>query len=281
MIPDHDDDRLPYHALMATFVLDGPHGRIAGDELGSGPPVLLIAGAGSTRRLWGTFPELLARRFTVLTVDNRGVGGGRTGARFTVDRAVDDLVTVLDRRDRPQVAVLGASMGGLIALSLAIRVPHRVRSLVLASCAPHLSHHGRRTLAMLRDVVEHLPPEAVGRTLMALAFAPPFALRFPAFVDEAASAYGLDPLDRPGAADQLDHLLAGWDLRERLVSLDVPSLALAGGRDPIVSAEDTAELASLMPRCELITVPDAAHSVLAEGGSEVLDRVIEFLSVDS
>jgi 3-oxoadipate enol-lactonase len=168
-------------------------------------------------------------------------------------------------------------MGGLIAMSLAIRAPDRIRSLVVASAAARLTPHGRRSLSLMRDLVTHLPARRVGRALMSLTFAPPFQTRFPGFVDEAAALYGLDPDDVPGALGQLEHLLDGWDLRQGLGAAPAPTLAVAGTRDPIVAVEDTAEIAGCLDNAELLEVPDAGHSVLAEGGAAVLKRVTEQL----
>ena len=95
---------------------------------------------------------------------------------------------------------------------------------------------------------------------------------------EASELYGLLPEDLPGTLRQLEHLLQGWDLRPQLPALDVPALVISGLRDPIVAAEDTAELARLLPRCELVELGHAGHSVLAEGGAQVLDTVISFLT---
>ena len=266
---------------MKPFVVDTPRGPVGGVETGGGPVVILVAGVGSTLRIWGDLPRVLGRRFTVLALDNRGVGGSRSPHPFSIADAALDVLAVADGRGHHRFALVGASMGGVVAMSTAIEAPRRVRSLVLASCAASLSSHGRRSLELLRDLLRHLPPERIGPALMTLAFAPPFAERFPGFVDEAARAYGLEPADLPGARDQLDRLLIGWDFRQQLAQLRVPALILGGDRDPVVAPEDTARLAEVLPGAELVTVPDAAHSVLAEGGGAVLDRVIDFLSLDT
>jgi pimeloyl-ACP methyl ester carboxylesterase len=263
---------------MTSFAIDTPRGPVAGIESGEGPALVLVAGLGSSHRIWGDLPSVLSRRFTVLAIDNRGIGGSRSGHHFSLADAALDVVAAVDGRGHHRFALLGASMGGAIALATALHVPRRVRCLVLASCAARLTAHGRRSLELLRDLLRNLPPERVGPALMALAFAPTFAQRFPGFVDEAARLYGLDPDDLPGATDQVDRLLVGWDLRPQLTELEVPALVLSGERDPIVAPEDTAELAATLPAAELVTVPAAAHSVLAEGGGEVLDRVLGFLA---
>ncbi len=263
---------------MTMFTVDGPNGPVAGIDEGNGPAVALLAGLGATHRLWGELPALMARRFRVVALDPRGVGGSRGGATFTVERAASDVWAALDARGIDRVALVGASMGGLVALAAALVQPERVSHLVAISAAAHLSRHGRRVLGALAEVLERLPAKSFGRTLMTFGFAPPFAERHGDFVDAAAELYGPTPEDVPGALAQLRHLLEGWDLRPRLPVLTVPALVMGGGRDPIVALEDTREIAAALPRARLVVIPDAGHSVLAEGGLEVLEELTSFLA---
>ncbi len=239
---------------------------------------MLLAGLGSTSRIWGELPGLLGRRLTVICPDNRGVGGSRGGQPFSVSGAVLELQVVLDHLGIAVASVLGASMGGLIALAAALDAPGRIGRLVLASCAAHLSKHGRRSLELLARLLDLFPPAEIGTALMTLAFAPPFHERFPAFVSDAAGLYGLDPDDVEGARHQVRHLLEGWDHRPRLTNVHRPTLVLSGGRDAVVAAEDTATIAAAIPEAELVTIASAGHSVLAEGGEAVLSRVLGFLT---
>ncbi len=262
---------------MQVQTVNGPHGPIGFVTRGRGPAVVLLAGLGASHRIWGELPALLARRFRVIALDNRGVGASRAGRSFTFPRAVDDLQAVLDVLSIPKATLLGASMGGSIALAAAARLPARLTAVVAASCAARLSRHGRRSLELLRTLLCSLPPEEVGRALMSLAFAPPFAERYPEFVAEAERLYGLDEDDVPGALAQVEHLLAGWDLTGDLAGCRVPALLLAGRRDPIVAVEDTIQAAEALPRAETLVLDEAAHSVLAEGGEEVLHAVGGFI----
>jgi len=239
---------------------------------------VLLAGLGSTSRIWGDLPRLLGRRFTVICLDNRGVGGSREGQPFSVPGAVVELTAVLDHLEIDKAAILGASMGGLIALTTALEAPERTGQLVLLSCAAHLSRHGRRSLELLARLLDLFPPAEIGTALMTLAFAPPFQERFPAFVSDAAGLYGLDPDDVEGTRHQVRHLLEGWDHRPRLTNVHCPTLVLSGGRDAVVAAEDTATIAAAVPEAELVTIASAGHSVLAEGGEAVLSRVLGFLT---
>jgi 3-oxoadipate enol-lactonase len=264
---------------MDELIVNTPRGPVAGAVEGNGPAVVLIAGLGSTRAIWGDLPARLARQFTVVVLDNRGVGGSRAGDPFSLEGAAEDVAAVLEAAaPEGRGALLGASLGGAIALATAIAHPGCVTALVLASAAAHLSNHGRRSLTLLHDFLLHLPAERVGPSLMSLAFAPPFQERFPGFVDEAADLYGLDPDDVPGALGQTRHLLQGWDLRRNLNDVTCPALVLAGTRDPVVAAEDTRDLAANLPNGTILSLPDAAHSPLAEGGREIIDRVVAFLT---
>jgi len=262
---------------MSAFSIDAPNGHVGGIELGDGPPLVLLAGLGATAAIWGSLPETLGRRFHVLAPDNRGVGGSRGGGGFTFEAAVGDLEAILDARGVDRAAILGASMGGAIALHAAVAMPSRVSRLVAVSAAAHLSRHGRRVLELLHDLMLYAPPDRVGACLMTLAFSPPFHEHHADFVDDTTAVYGLDDADLPGALVQIEHLLEGWDLRPHLSSLEMPVLILCGDRDPVVAPEDTEALAAVLPRVELVRVREAAHSVLAEGNAEILALVTRFL----
>jgi pimeloyl-ACP methyl ester carboxylesterase len=263
---------------MNTFTIDAPNGPVSGFQTGNGPPVVLIAGLGSTSRIWGNLPAVMGRHFRVIAIDNRGVGGSTDGGRFSLRGAAEDLEAVLDALAVQRAALLGASMGGVIALTAALKIPDRISRLVIASSAARLSVHGRRLLETLQDLLVYAPPDRAGAALMTLAFSPSFHERFAGFVEDADRLYGPDESDLPGILVQLDHLLQGWDLRSDLPSIDLPVLVLCGDRDPVVAPEDTAELAELIPGAELIRIPGAAHSVLAEGGELVLEQVTAFLA---
>ncbi|NOZ94426.1 MAG: alpha/beta fold hydrolase [Acidobacteria bacterium] len=258
-------------------VFSGPDGPIGFSVHGEGPPLFLVGGLGSTARIWGDFPGLLGRSFFVVCPDNRGVGSSRGGAPFTLAVQAKDLVSLMDHLGLEHAALLGASLGGSIVLETARRYPARVDHMVLVSCSARLGTHGRALMEALERLLDHVPPGLFGELLTLLSFAPPFHERHPALIRHVAALYGLDAADVEGTRRQLRHLLSGWDLGPHLATITAPALVLAGGRDPIIPVEATRELAEALPGARFRLVPDAAHSVLAEGGEEVLAEVITFL----
>jgi len=197
---------------IQLLTLMTPRGPLACERLGSGAPLLMLAGLGSRARLWGELPRILSNRFTVLAPDNRGVGGSRAGDGFTLEGAADDAAQILKEQAGQPAGVLGVSMGGLIACTMAARHPALVGRMVVASCGARLTRSHRRVLRFFELVLTRLSPDEAAEALMAFAFGAAFADQFPGFVDQAARLWTLDPEDVPGALAQIEHLRSGWDL---------------------------------------------------------------------
>ncbi|MGI6790618.1 alpha/beta fold hydrolase [Aminivibrio sp.] len=94
---------------------------------GDGPPLLLVAGLASDVSSWQTVLPALSEHFRVIIVDNRGIGRSiPEDAPVSVDLMADDCAALIDHLGYGPVHILGHSMGGFTALSLAARYPGRV-----------------------------------------------------------------------------------------------------------------------------------------------------------
>jgi 3-oxoadipate enol-lactonase len=99
------------------------------DDLGSGPPVVLLHSGVTDRRMWDALVPALSHSFRVVRPDLRGFGDSPLPPGRYAD--ADDVAALLDFLGVADAAVVGSSMGGRVALELAIRHPGRVTSLVL------------------------------------------------------------------------------------------------------------------------------------------------------
>jgi pimeloyl-ACP methyl ester carboxylesterase len=120
------------------------------EQVGSGdPPVLLVHGTAAA--LWGELSAQLAATHRVIDYDRRGYGGSDGPRPASLAEHTTDAVALLDRLAVRQVVVVGWSVGGIVALDIAVHVPDRVIGLVLVEPPLHAKRHP--TPRMLRGVL--------------------------------------------------------------------------------------------------------------------------------
>jgi pimeloyl-ACP methyl ester carboxylesterase len=105
-------------------------------EMGEGTPILLLHGLFGAGRNWGGIQKRLAQRHRVLAPDLRNHGESEHAARMDYAAMAEDVAEVIARRGLAPVAVLGHSMGGKVAMALALRHAGVVSRLVVADIAP-------------------------------------------------------------------------------------------------------------------------------------------------
>jgi pimeloyl-ACP methyl ester carboxylesterase len=118
------------------FARNGPV-TLAYDLRGRGSPLVLIQGVGVGRWGWEPVAARLARRFQVVSIDNRGIGASDTApGHYSIRVMADDVLAVLDHAGVRQASLVGTSLGGMIAQELALAHPKRVDKLVLVATIP-------------------------------------------------------------------------------------------------------------------------------------------------
>src|SRR5207302_2070484 len=121
---------------MTTMPVDG--GRIAYRRLGHGRPLLVLNGFAATSADWDpSFIDRLASASELVLVDNRGIGASSDdGAPFDIGKLAEDVVRVIETLDLGTISMLGWSLGGFIAQTLALNHPNCVHKLILLSTDP-------------------------------------------------------------------------------------------------------------------------------------------------
>ena len=110
------------------------HHQVVGPT--DGPVLVFINSLGSDFRIWQEVVPAFADRFRVVLYDKRGHGlSDAPSAPYTIDDHADDLLGLLDHLEIEQAALVGLSVGGMIAQRMAVRAPERVQALTLCCTA--------------------------------------------------------------------------------------------------------------------------------------------------
>ena len=148
-----------------------PDARIWWDQSGTGDPILLIMGHAYGADMWHRTAPELAASYRVIRFDNRGVGRSSDPAGpYSVPLMAEDALAVLDAAGAASAHVYGVSLGGAIALQLALDHPGRVRSLTLGCTAA--SAEGASRSALLTGARSVLPAAALNRMAWKLLYGP-------------------------------------------------------------------------------------------------------------
>jgi pimeloyl-ACP methyl ester carboxylesterase len=250
--------------------------RIAWESQGDGAPVLLMHGLGYTREGWGPLRGRLARRYRVLSFDNRGIGESEVPpGPYTVEELAADAVRVLDEAGVERAHVVGASLGGFAAQVVASEHPERVGRLVLACTSPGGAGGFPLPEGTLRLMTEapSLPPEVALRRFVENALAPcaPEEL-----VDEIFAYRQAHPPDPAGWAAQAA-AGAAWDANGRDERIAARTLVVTGSADQVVDPRNSGLLAARIPGARLETIEGAGHCLFWERPDEFAGLVEEFL----
>lgn len=247
-----------------------PAVRIHYRVLGAGEPLVLLHGLGSAGSDWFPVTPGLAPYYRLILVDLRGHGQSSLARDYSIAAMAGDVEAVLDAEGIGRAHVLGLSLGGCVALQLAIAAPARVKRLVLVNTFARLRHEGlwRRRLARVRYA-------ALG-TMDDLARLVAGSL----FGDPAAQALAFDRLRRNdlGAIRRCMMAVARFDVRGELSRVVAPTLVLIGDRDRTVPRRCADELMTGIPQARLQVIPDAGHALPHEQPAAFAQAVLAFLA---
>ena len=253
-------------------------GTVAYRELGSGPALLLIMGAGASMDGWPpTFVDALATHHQVVVFDNAGVGrtsAVAASASLSITAMTSQTSALISALGLRRPAVLGWSMGGMIAQALAVSHPAQVSRLILASTAVRT---GKAVplppFATVPGVnSEQLTAQAFPKDQAAAATAYLNAIRqYPDFYGESAATFHAQYL----AGEQW---LAGQDAAGHLAGdIRVPTLVTGGTQDQFIVAANARQLAGSVPGAKLLLFPDAGHSFLFQDAATFTRDVEAFI----
>jgi pimeloyl-ACP methyl ester carboxylesterase len=268
----------------------------AGDP--NGEPLILIMGLATQMIAWQEgFCELLAERgFRVVRFDNRDVGhstildeagipsrfdmiaGRRSTARYRLGDMADDTFGLMDALGIDSANVVGASMGGMIAQTMAIRRPERVRSLVSMMSTTGNRRVGSPSYRTWGLLLAKFPKsredyvERAVRTFKVLG-SPRYGSRLDEVAELAGAMYdrGHHPA---GIVRQMHAISASGDRTAGLRRLTVPTTVLHGSRDPLARPSGGRATAAAVPGAHLRIFEGMGHDLPPELWPEFVEEIV-------
>jgi 3-oxoadipate enol-lactonase len=198
---------------------------------GSGPPLLWLSGYAAASTAVDRYIAAFSGSYTCIAFDARGSGLTRPATwRLTTTSMAYDALEVLRYVGHDSAHVHGLSLGGMVAQEVAIRAPHRVRTLVLgATTAGGTAATPARLNTMWSSLFVTRPSDSIG-----------------------TSVSWRGALQQAMAASM-------HDSAARLGRVQAPTLVMHGGQDRLLPPENAEALARLIPRAELVLIPRAGH----------------------
>jgi len=260
------------------------------------PALLLIMGLASQMLAWPDefCTSLAAAGFHVIRFDNRDVGlsthltgvpapdpvkllrGDTSDAAYRLEDMADDAVGLLAALDIERAHIVGVSMGGMIAQTVAIRHPQRTLSLtsIMATPAPDIGPPTPRAQAVLLTPPPAGREEAGRRALEVFRVigSPDYPLDEEAVADVGRRSYdrGSDPA---GVLRQLAAIGASGDRTAALRKLAVPALVIHGAADPLVTVEGGQATAAAITGSRLIVIPGMGHDLPRAVWPVIIDAI--------
>jgi pimeloyl-ACP methyl ester carboxylesterase len=240
-------------------------------DFSRGRAIVFIHGAGSNGHVWHNQVDALAARHSPIALDLPGHGrsAGVEGLKSIADYA-DFVAAFMDALNLRRAVLAGRSMGGAIAMDLAVRRPERVEALILIATAARFS--------IPPDRIEALRAVTMGRAPQAFV-TDGYAQKTIKEKFEVVREGWMEQIKTDPRVRYTDILAcAECDLRDSVVKIQKPTLIIAGAEDQGTTVADAELIKSKITGAKLLVVPDAAHMLANEQPAATNPAIEEFLS---
>jgi 3-oxoadipate enol-lactonase len=245
-------------------------------DSGSGPAALFIAGLGSPRGSWADAVAGLQDTLRCLTIDNRDAGeNDPETAAYSIADMADDCAALLSALNIDHATVLGSSMGGFIALQLALRHPAAVERLVLVGTSPVA---GLQPMPPPDPAAWIADPLERARQRLRMTTAPDYFERHPERLEELARQTIHNRMTVEGYARQTRAINDTHDVRQQLDDIQAPTLVVHGELDSMIPVRAGELLARDIPHAQLEVWQGVGHLPHRERPEEFCQLVRAFIA---
>jgi len=237
------------------------------------PTLVLANSLGTALAMWDPQIAAWSERFHVLRYDMRGHGASTVlPGPYTVEQLAGDALALLDKLRIERAHFCGLSLGGMVAMWLAVHVPQRIDRLILCNTAAMIPPPEVWDARI--EAVNQGGMQAVTQAVLERWFTPAFRDRDPAAVDRVrAMLLGTDPRRYVAACAAV----RDNDQREAVRGIAAPTLVIAGTHDPSTPPAQARFLVDRIPGARYVELP-AAHLSNIEAPAPFDAAVLDFLT---
>jgi len=201
----------------------------------------------------------------VIMLDNRTTGKTTAPAPFTLNNLVGDVIEVWDNVGIDRSHILGISMGGAIAINVALQHQHRVTKLIIVSSFTSKTHNNDDELEVEKvraRIINSVAPSFYAKNKLLMHT-----------LAQQAAAKICSGVHRPQA-----QALQNYDIRTKLKDIRCPTLILHGDMDSLVPKREAEAFAAGIAGAKLVVFEEAGHMLLMEKHGELLAEVVNFIN---
>lgn len=259
--------KIAVNGTHINYRIDGPEGA---------PWLTMSNSLATTHRMWDPQMTAFTKQYRVLRYDKRGHGESDvTPGPYSFELLADDVLALLDALSITRTHFVGLSMGGMTGMTLALKKPAALRTLVLCDTTSR-DPLGDPALWQQRiDAARSGGMEAMVEPTVARFLTPDTVKTRPELADAVRAMVRSTPVDGYAACCQA---ISKLDLTDRLPGIAVPTLIVVGADDPATTVQMSRTIHERIAGSELVILKDAAHLSNMEQAEAFNQAVLGFLA---
>jgi pimeloyl-ACP methyl ester carboxylesterase len=249
-------------------------------------PLILVMGYRGHLGWWPEeFIQHCARKQKVILLDNRAAGKSTRGIKkYSLNTLAQDIAELTSKLGHSQVSVMGVSMGGMIAMELAIQFPKLVKKLIIANSMRRLKIEKpwRQNFRNLANIYTKNQRIRKAPLFLNLIFTPKFLNEAPdAEWKKILSAFSTDRIKNRHGILQLKSILAWKRSSSDFRNISCPSLVLCADQDILCPPQNSLEIVKDLWNTQYVRFKNLGHAMIYEGLSQIIPPIDRFLEQPS
>lgn len=247
------------------------------EDIGKGTPLILIHGMGGDTTEWTPLIPELSKEARCIAIDLRGHGKSeKPDMPYTLDLFAEDVTTLMEKLNIDQAYICGVSMGGSVALKIALTQPKKVKGLILLDTTARVNPKSLETVGRWGKILMEKGLDAYIEAEINDIFHPMFSYRhkdeIKAFADSMKTR---DPTTIMRI--QQGYTKSPIKLDKDIKNIKVPTLIIHGREDTVIPVEEAEFIHKQIRNSQLIIIPFAGHGALLERKDFIADLILYFI----